>query len=294
MLTVVAAYRQNVHAYPSGGGDYEVANTNLGPKFGAGRGQRAAGRLRADRRRLDLGRRRQPRLDACRSPGWPRHQVAPRSSSSPSSCCSTCAVCASPASAFAIPTYAFMFGIIVDDRGRSSGWSSDTTCVARRAGVPASGRSRTTGHRRAPASSGCARSPPAVRRSPVSRRSPTACRRSEARRPRTPRSPSSSMGAIALDHVRRHHGPGPGREGPITANPGDLQSGSTAPAAEDGDRPGRRGRCSAAPSIGFFYIQATTALILVLAANTAFNGFPLLGRDPRPGQEPAPPAAQPR
>jgi amino acid transporter len=30
-------------------------------------------------------------------------------------------------------------------------------------------------------------------------------------------------------------------------------------------------------SAGFFYIQATTALILVLAANTAFNGFPLLG-----------------
>ncbi|MBE7188142.1 APC family permease [Jatrophihabitans endophyticus] len=30
-------------------------------------------------------------------------------------------------------------------------------------------------------------------------------------------------------------------------------------------------------SFGFFYIQATTALILVLAANTAFNGFPLLG-----------------
>jgi amino acid transporter len=30
-------------------------------------------------------------------------------------------------------------------------------------------------------------------------------------------------------------------------------------------------------SIGFFYLQAATALILVLAANTAFNGFPLLG-----------------
>jgi amino acid transporter len=30
-------------------------------------------------------------------------------------------------------------------------------------------------------------------------------------------------------------------------------------------------------SVGFFYIQASTALILVLAANTAFNGFPLLG-----------------
>ena len=34
MLTVVASYRQNVHAYPSGGGDYEVATTNLGPKVG--------------------------------------------------------------------------------------------------------------------------------------------------------------------------------------------------------------------------------------------------------------------
>jgi amino acid transporter len=30
-------------------------------------------------------------------------------------------------------------------------------------------------------------------------------------------------------------------------------------------------------SVGFFYLQAATALILVLAANTAFNGFPLLG-----------------
>lgn len=30
-------------------------------------------------------------------------------------------------------------------------------------------------------------------------------------------------------------------------------------------------------SAGFFLIQATTALILILAANTAFNGFPLLG-----------------
>lgn len=32
--TVVASYRQNVHAYPSGGGDYEVVSVNLGPKWG--------------------------------------------------------------------------------------------------------------------------------------------------------------------------------------------------------------------------------------------------------------------
>nr|WP_168583768.1 APC family permease [Gephyromycinifex aptenodytis] len=34
MAVVVASYRQNVHAYPSGGGDYEVATVNLGPKAG--------------------------------------------------------------------------------------------------------------------------------------------------------------------------------------------------------------------------------------------------------------------
>ena len=34
MLTVVASYRQNVNAYPSGGGDYEVATVNLGPTAG--------------------------------------------------------------------------------------------------------------------------------------------------------------------------------------------------------------------------------------------------------------------
>lgn len=32
--TVVASYRQNVHAYPSGGGDYEVVSVNLGQRWG--------------------------------------------------------------------------------------------------------------------------------------------------------------------------------------------------------------------------------------------------------------------
>ncbi len=34
MITVVASYRQNVHAYPSGGGDFEVATVNHGQKWG--------------------------------------------------------------------------------------------------------------------------------------------------------------------------------------------------------------------------------------------------------------------
>jgi len=35
MAAVIASYRQTVHAYPSGGGDYEVATVNLGPHAGA-------------------------------------------------------------------------------------------------------------------------------------------------------------------------------------------------------------------------------------------------------------------
>ena len=34
LMVVVASYRQNVHAYPSGGGDYEVVTTNLGANAG--------------------------------------------------------------------------------------------------------------------------------------------------------------------------------------------------------------------------------------------------------------------
>jgi amino acid transporter len=34
MVVVVASYRQNVHAYPSGGGDYEVATVNIGRPAG--------------------------------------------------------------------------------------------------------------------------------------------------------------------------------------------------------------------------------------------------------------------
>jgi amino acid transporter len=44
LVTVVASYRQNVRAYPSGGGDYEVVNTNLG----AGAGLTVASALMVD------------------------------------------------------------------------------------------------------------------------------------------------------------------------------------------------------------------------------------------------------
>ena len=47
-------------------------------------------------------------------------------------------------------------------------------------------------------------------------------------------------------------------------------------AADDG-RPARRGGVRRTSGPGFYFVVVVTALILVLAANTAFNGFPVLG-----------------
>ena len=79
MLVVVASYRQNVHAYPSGGGDYEVATVNLGPQAGLTVAQRAAGRLRAHRGGVHLLRGAERQVAAARSstaarPGSPRRR----------------------------------------------------------------------------------------------------------------------------------------------------------------------------------------------------------------------------
>jgi amino acid transporter len=59
LTVVVLSYRQLVKAYPTGGGDYEVASKNLGKGAGRRRRERAARRLRPHRRGERLGRRRQ-------------------------------------------------------------------------------------------------------------------------------------------------------------------------------------------------------------------------------------------
>ena len=110
MLTVVASYRQNVHAYPSGGGDYEVATVNLGPKFGVGRGQRAAGRLRADRRGVGLLRAWPTSARWCR--GWPSTRSASRSIAVVVLTAMNLRGLRESGTAFAIPTYGFMIVII--------------------------------------------------------------------------------------------------------------------------------------------------------------------------------------
>ena len=78
MTAVVASYRQNVHAYPSGGGDYEVATVNLGRNAGMTVASALLRRLRAHRRGVDLvgravRRRGDPGLHRPRGDGRQRH-----------------------------------------------------------------------------------------------------------------------------------------------------------------------------------------------------------------------------
>ena len=74
LLTVVASYRQNVHAYPSGGGDYEVATTNLGPPGGLTVASALLVDYVADGRGVDLRRRWPTSARWCRSSA--DHKVA--------------------------------------------------------------------------------------------------------------------------------------------------------------------------------------------------------------------------
>ena len=161
-------YRQNVHAYPSGGGDYEVATVNLGPHGRPDRGQRAARRLRADRRGVDLLRRGRTSARRCRSSRG--HEVADRRRrrSSLLTAMNLRGVRES-GTAFAVPTYALHGRHHRHDRliGLVRVSCSATTCRAPRAPSfdhRAGGRARGLDRARAGASCCCGRSPPAAPR----------------------------------------------------------------------------------------------------------------------------------
>ena len=110
MLVVVASYRQNVHAYPSGGGDYEVVTTNLGPDGGPDGGQRAAGGLRADRCGFDgLGDVQHRIGGAVRRPA----QGVVRGRGDPAADAMNLRGIRESGTAFAIPTYAFIIGMFI-------------------------------------------------------------------------------------------------------------------------------------------------------------------------------------
>ena len=199
--------------------------------------------------------------------------------------------------AFAVPTYGFVARRRRDDRLRpASRRSPATPPQAESAGYTVVAEHGQDGLDRARV-----RLPGAARvrlrlhgARPASRRSPTACRRSASPRARTPPTTLALMGGIAmsmfvgitalalLTDVRYSEDPASQF---VEFGDGEVQRSVIAQvaAAVFGDG-----------SAGFFYLQVMAAGILILAANTAYNGFPLLGLDPGPGPLPAAPAAHPR
>jgi amino acid transporter len=274
MLVVVASYRQNVHAYPSGGGDYEVATVNLGQRAGL----TVASALLVDyilTVAVSIS-------SAMANIGSALPYVATHKAEF-----AVAAIVLLTAinlrglresgTAFAIPTYAFMIGIML-----MIGWGlfrvfvlgdvmhAESSSVEIRA---------EDDHLMGLAfvflvlrafSSGCAaltgveaisNGVPAFRK-PKSRNAATTLLLMGLL------SITMLMGLIVLAQVtgvRMAENPA---EQIVSAPPGYEQKTMIAQIA---------GAVFQGFPVGFYFIASVTALILVLAANTAFNGFPVLG-----------------
>jgi amino acid transporter len=271
MLVVVASYRQNVHAYPSGGGDYEVATTNLGNYAGI----TVASALMVDYVLT---------VAVSVSSGVANIASAVTSLAGHETEMAVGIVLVimvlnlrglrESGTAFAVPTYAFMFGVgalIVVGVARvfaghqlhaqSSHWGVRPEHSYAGLGLAflllrsfASGCTALTGVE------AISNGVPSFRK-PKSKNAATTL---------------ALLGTIAVSmflaitafaiishvHVAEHPHQYVGVPAGVTPKTVIAQVGA---AVFGGDH-----------SIGFYYLQAVTALILVLAANTAFNGFPVL------------------
>ncbi|EWC61720.1 putative conserved membrane protein [Actinokineospora spheciospongiae] len=274
MLTVVASYRQNVRAYPSGGGDYEVATVNLGKRAGL----TVASALLVDyvltvavsiaSAMANIG---------SAIPFVADHKVEFAVIAIVVLTAINLRGIRESGGAFAVPTYAFMAGIIAmilfglfrglvlgeDMPAESSGFQveSEHGELAGLALVFLVLRAFSSGCAALTGVEAISNGVPAFRK-PKSKNAATTL---------------LLMGAIAvvmlmglivlaqLTDVRVAEDPAHQLVG---APPGYEQKTMVAQIAE--------AVFSGFP-VGFFFITVVTALILVLAANTAFNGFPVLG-----------------
>ena len=274
MIVVVASYRQNVHAYPSGGGDYEVATTNLGPTAGLTVGSALL---------VDYVLTVAVSMSAAASnigsavPFVAQHKVLFAVAAIVLLTAINLRGIRESGTAFAIPTYAFIVGMFF-----MLGWGLfriyvlDEDIRAESAGFELSGEhEHLTGIAFAflvarAFSSGCA----ALTGVEAISNGVPAFRKPKSRNAATTLLMLGGiaivllMGIIILAQkigVIYAHNP----DTQLTNAPdGYHQKTLIAQIAEAVFSDFR---------IGFFFIAAVTALILVLAANTAFNGFPVLG-----------------
>ena len=273
MLIVVASYRQNVHAYPSGGGDYEVASTNLGGKFGL----TVASALMVDYVLT---------VAVSTSSGIANiGSAVPFIAHNALFCCVAVVVVLTAmnlrgvresGAAFAIPTYGFMFGVFAmvvwglvraasgaDLRAESAGFH-----LSAQSGAPLAGfafgflllRTFSSGSAALTGVEAISNGVPAFRK-PKSKNAATTL---------------LLMGVIAvamfmgiITLARLTHVNFAENVSQLVGAPAGYQQktliAQIAAAVFSNFTP------------AFYYVSFVTGLILVLAANTAFNGFPVLG-----------------
>ncbi len=274
LLTVVTSYRQNVHAYPSGGGDYEVATVNLG---------RPAGLVVASALLVDYTLTVAVSISAAAAnigalvPLVAEHKVAFAVVAIVLLTAVNLRGIRESGVAFAIPTYAFMLGVgtmIVWGLTRILLLGHDVRAPSADLELLAEGdaftglalvllvlRSFTQGCAALTGVEAISNGVPAFRK-PKSRNAATTLLLLGVI------SVGMFMGLIALANLTGAKiAENPAVQLPAVAD-GYVQQtlvAQLAAAVFDNFTP------------GFYLVVAVTALILVLAANTAFNGFPVLG-----------------
>ena len=272
MIVVVASYRQNVHAYPSGGGDYEVVTENLGPTFGL---------LVASALLVDYI------LTVAVSTAAGVANIGsaiPVVGDHPVWFSIAIIVLISAlnlrgiresGSAFAIPVYAFIFSIFamiiagfveyfagVDLQAQSASFELQAeSALTGLSLVFLTAKSFSSGSAALTGVEAISNGVPAFKK-PKSRNAATTLALMAAL------SVSMMLGLVALTLITGvQYAEDPARQ-LVGAPPGYYQKTLTAQIAET---------VFASFPVGFYVVSFVTGLILVLACNTAFNGFPVLG-----------------
>ena len=278
LLTVVLSYRQNVQAYPSGGGDYEVATVNLGPKAGV----TVASALLVDYV-LTVAVSVSAGVDNAASavPFIAEHRVAVALAIVASIALLNLRGVRESGTAFAIPTYAFLVGVL-----GMIGWGLTRIFV-----LDDEVRAPTAGYEIEPAAGGLAGFALVFL---LLRSFSTGCAALTGveaisngvpafRQPKSRNAAATLLmlgllavtmfaGIIALGNLTGVR---------LAEDPAEHILIAGQPAGEGYVQEPIIAQVAAAifgdGSFAFVYIAVLTALILFLAANTAFNGFPVLG-----------------
>jgi amino acid transporter len=271
LAVVVASYRQTVFEYPRGGGAYQVAGENLGRPFGLV----AASALLVDYV-LTVAVSISSGVDNLASavPALHGHQLAMALGSVALLALGNLRGIRESGRAFAFPTYAFVGGVLVMVAWGLLRTALGDTPRAESAGLPVHAESSYAGLAllflvlRA-FSSGCTAltGVEAIANGVPAFKPPKSANAARTLLVLGGLAISMFAGITALALLSDVH---------VAENPSDLGLPSdvatktviaqVASAVFGGDS-----------SIGFYWITAFTALVLVLAANTAFNGFPVLG-----------------